>query len=463
MKFRARNDLERIVDSIYNNRGDYVNNNLLMKFYLSHCREMFDVVNKNKKPNVISKEKPKSTKAIIPDSDKSEDMDEEQLLIGDFGENKNKKLLMSPKLIKQGILKGNMGEKIKSSSTIKGITCNYHSKTYFNSIQQAIICSKGKNNNNANNKNYNYSTNYNFNKCFNYSTRLTNTYYNSSRVNNNKSKSTILYNPQKEDDFLSKLNLQSLYFPGSSKTTKNSNIESSMSNILNFSDIKKNEKFLMESAAAAEEKQEENSSDSSFNDNGQSEVIKKVFKLGHPGLADDKMIKTKSCSDFMDREQALLFLKRFSKIEKITQDTHKNNNLYNMYNSENITHGNSYINSNENEKYNYSSENKTTKDKNTHYELATNEKSFDYSNGKIVDDPANARYDEQKFVLVDNRLFLKDDTKNLGKVVLKKCHFVNDKFNKDDDNRLRKGEGKLMMTNGLTITEFAKKFCLPKI
>ena len=53
--------------------------------------------------------------------------------------------------------------------------------------------------------------------------------------------------------------------------------------------------------------------------------------------------------------------------------------------------------------------------------------------------------------------------KNLGKIALKKCHFINSKFDENENNQLKKGEGKLMITNGLSLNEFLDKYSLPKL
>lgn len=49
----------------------------------------------------------------------------------------------------------------------------------------------------------------------------------------------------------------------------------------------------------------------------------------------------------------------------------------------------------------------------------------------------------------------------ISKSVLKRCNFLH---NKSDFNNkcLKSGQGKLMMTSGLTINDFAKKYNIPK-
>ena len=57
----------------------------------------------------------------------------------------------------------------------------------------------------------------------------------------------------------------------------------------------------------------------------------------------------------------------------------------------------------------------------------------------------------------------KEDLNNLGKEVLKKCHFIKTKYDDDENNQLKKGKGKLMITNGLPIKDFLNKYSLPNI
>ena len=51
----------------------------------------------------------------------------------------------------------------------------------------------------------------------------------------------------------------------------------------------------------------------------------------------------------------------------------------------------------------------------------------------------------------------------LGKIILQKCHFINNKYNDNESNKLQKGTGKLMITNGLSINDFLNKFSLPNL
>jgi len=47
----------------------------------------------------------------------------------------------------------------------------------------------------------------------------------------------------------------------------------------------------------------------------------------------------------------------------------------------------------------------------------------------------------------------------LSKHILKSCNIVQPK-NKNNNSRIKKGDGKSMITNGLTISDFTKKYHL---
>ena len=62
--------------------------------------------------------------------------------------------------------------------------------------------------------------------------------------------------------------------------------------------------------------------------------------------------------------------------------------------------------------------------------------------------------EDKNIILYNNHIYYKDDQNDinkLGKIILKKCHFVNNKFFNNKENKLQKGNGKLMITNGLSI------------
>ena len=78
--------------------------------------------------------------------------------------------------------------------------------------------------------------------------------------------------------------------------------------------------------------------------------------------------------------------------------------------------------------------------------------------GEIIEDDNLILYNNCVYYKKD-----KNDMKNLGKIILQKCHFVNNKYNNNENNKLQKGNGKLMITNGLSINEFIDKFALPNL
>jgi hypothetical protein len=69
--------------------------------------------------------------------------------------------------------------------------------------------------------------------------------------------------------------------------------------------------------------------------------------------------------------------------------------------------------------------------------------------------------EDDEIIQIDNKSYLKKDLKNISKHILKKCHFLNKKFNDSKENYLEEGKGKLMITNGLSLKEFTKKYNLP--
>ena len=62
---------------------------------------------------------------------------------------------------------------------------------------------------------------------------------------------------------------------------------------------------------------------------------------------------------------------------------------------------------------------------------------------------------------VGDETYLKSQFDLISKKVLKNCNYLHSKS--DFNNKaLKSGQGKLMMTSGLTINDFAKKFNVPK-
>ena len=127
MKFKPRNDLERIIDSINMNKGIYIKNNEFIKFNNKYKKEKLIASNKEN-------EKKEKDLCFIPNKDNK------AILISYGSEtqnkaNNNKKIDTLLKQEDNKVLK----DKINLSNAVKNITEKYHSKTYFNSIKQAIL------------------------------------------------------------------------------------------------------------------------------------------------------------------------------------------------------------------------------------------------------------------------------------------------------------------------------------
>jgi len=69
--------------------------------------------------------------------------------------------------------------------------------------------------------------------------------------------------------------------------------------------------------------------------------------------------------------------------------------------------------------------------------------------------------DDEERIFIDNESFLKSQINLISKKILKKCNFLQ---NKSDFNNkeIKSGQGKLMITSGMTINDFTKKFNVPK-
>lgn len=64
---------------------------------------------------------------------------------------------------------------------------------------------------------------------------------------------------------------------------------------------------------------------------------------------------------------------------------------------------------------------------------------------------------EDEKILIDNEVFRKSQTDKIAKKILVKCNFNHIK-NPNNNTSLKAGEGKMMITNGLTINEFYHKY-----
>ena len=68
--------------------------------------------------------------------------------------------------------------------------------------------------------------------------------------------------------------------------------------------------------------------------------------------------------------------------------------------------------------------------------------------------------DEER-IIIDNKTLLKSEIDLISKAVLKRCNYFHSKH-KNSEKQLKKGEGKLMITNGMSVSAFLKKMNLTK-
>ena len=69
----------------------------------------------------------------------------------------------------------------------------------------------------------------------------------------------------------------------------------------------------------------------------------------------------------------------------------------------------------------------------------------------------NMKKTEEK-IKIDGIEYSKNDLENLSKAVMNKCKFTRKKYRSSDSDFSKTGRGKLMFTNGLTVSEFEKKY-----
>ena len=258
-------------------------------------------------------------------------------------------------------------------------------KTYFNSIQQAIICKAKENNNSSNSK-----------------------FYGSKSKRLKSSASAINFNSPKNKNLL---------FYGNIKNRDNVD-DSSYENDNKDTNFSKNEI----------EKQ------NITYHNYKKDIIDKIRQLNNPPLYDKpyQMIKKK---DFK-------ILKQMA-IEE--EDKHKKK--FSKKNNE---------------------ENEETELKGFFSNYEISDISGVHTKISNIKNKINKRevIEDENLILYNNCVYYKNDQNDmnkLGKIILQKCHFVNNKFYNNDNNKLQKGNGKLMITNGLSINEFIDKFSLPNL
>ena len=82
------------------------------------------------------------------------------------------------------------------------------------------------------------------------------------------------------------------------------------------------------------------------------------------------------------------------------------------------------------------------------------------SHKKIYDEEneANNKIIRQaNLVIINGKYYNKNDLKGISNAVLKECNYIKKYF--DSENA---GEGKTMITRGMTVNEFTRKYGLPK-
>ena len=368
MKFKPRNDLERIIESINKNKGIYLKNN------------KYDVTSKSK--NVKFDLSQKNGENVKKDSNLVSDKDNNNFngLIVPYN-NQIYNIKKSEKKIQ--ILKEDnkiLNDKINLSNKVKNITEKYHSKTYFNSIKQDIL---------YNNKNK---------KIF-------------QKDNHNKK---ILKKP------------------------KNIKMNYSSSAINLFSKIK-NDNYKMEIKTSRKEKEKYAKKDInnevldlSLEEIDKNKILQKIYKLNNPIF--DEYIFNNLKTDIIPND-ALIVLKKLS----TNKQTHKT----------------------------FSSERRqsqlVTEDKNgflLDYDISTSLREIK----NLKSNKKDTIIEDEKYIIINNTIYNKtnkNDMKNLGNMALKKCHFINTKYDDNKNNNLKRGEGKLMITNGLSLNVFLDKYSLP--
>ena len=249
-------------------------------------------------------------------------------------------------------------------------------KTYFNSIQQAIVCNFGDNNVIKNTK------------------RLRNS---ASACNFMSPRNTKLNSYGNINDYMKKAKY---LFSKKNKNEKNNDISKQ-----NFSNIE-----------------------------NRKAIIDKINQLNNPPLYDKpyqkirkkdlKIIKQMAIEDEQKR------LKKFMANKPVENEDNIFNGFFSNYEISNISGINSKI--------------------------------------KNIKDKINKRetIEDENLILYNNCVYYKNDQndmKKLGKIILQKCHFINNKYIDNESNKLQKGTGKLMITNGLSINDFLNKFSLPNL
>ena len=373
------NDLEKILDTIYINQESNNQNNDPDKSDEQKVKKIINkrmVIKENKKmkPPKIQLKRDQSNPNIKGIYDYNNMTNIEQRL---FFLRKEKKK------------NNNKKSKLKLNNTARNTQKNANNidnyKTYFNSIQQAIIC-KAKENN-IKNKSKGVINNY---KGLRGS---------SSAINFFSPKKKIINPFNDTDNNLEKT--KNLF-------TKRTNREDFCIN--NNEIVNQNSTFL----------------------ENRKKIIEKILQLNNPPNYDKQLKNV--------RINALKILK-----EMAMRDDDKHKKIFNMKEPEEQANFSGFY---------------------SNYEIS--DISGVHSKINNIKNKINKKeiIEDENLILYNNCVYYKNDQKDLnklGKIILQKCHFVNNKFNDDENNKLKKGNGKLMITNGLSINEFIDKFSLPNL
>ena len=359
MKFKPRNDLERIIDSINMNKGIYIKNN---KYEIDskNKKVKFDLLKNNEDKNLnleYDKNNNDSNGFILSYNKQIEKKKK--------SEKKKQKLTKDNKMLK---------DKINLSKKVKNITEKNHSKTYFNSIKQDILF---------------------FNK-----------------------KDKIIFNNKKI-----------------LKKPKYIKMNYSSSSINLFPYINEDEKKKCKTYRIEKEKFTDkniNNEDLLIVENDKKAILEKIFKLNNPIFEVNSFDNLNIDNTPND---ALMILKKLS----TNKSFHKT----------------------------FSSERRKTQFETEHKIGFLLDYDISKSLSKIKNLKSNNRdsiIEDEKYIIINNKIYNKankNDIKNLGNIALKKCHIINSKYDDNENNNLKKGEGKLMITNGLSLNDFLDKYSLP--
>ena len=373
-------DLEIILDTIY--RSQELEN---------RKKIVFQNKPKEEKVKKIKIKKFDSKKLDMQQSKLKRYMSNKNIRENNYLKNDEKNLEQKLFLYRQQQKKNKMQSKIKFQRTLRNFKHNENNntslKTYFNSIQQAIICQDID-------KSYNKYSKDDINKSK--SLKSSSSAFNIiSQKNNNFS-----FN-ENDNNYMNKVK-DLLYHKINKKIAKSGNNESNNLNNLSFIENKQ-------------------------------KIIEKILKLNKPPAYDKtyQKIKKKDINILkqMAIEEEKKHQKKFNSNIDNQQDS-KNTGFYSNYEISHISGLHKKI--------------KSIKNK--------------INKGEIIEDDNLILYNNCVYYKKD-----KNDMKNLGKIILQKCHFVNNKYNNNENNKLQKGNGKLMITNGLSINEFIDKFALPNL